>query len=52
MSSRRRPAPKTSWFQRLKAGLAKTSSKLSEGITGVFTKRKLDAETLDELEDC
>ena len=42
---------KTGWFQRLKAGLAKTSAKLSEGITGVFTKRKLDDDTLEELED-
>ncbi len=40
-----------SWFQRLKAGLTKTSSKLSEGITNVFAKRKLDADTLDDLED-
>jgi fused signal recognition particle receptor len=39
------------WFQRLRQGLAKTSSRLTEGITGVFTKRKLDDETLEELED-
>ena len=49
------PGPETkekqSWFQRLKAGLSKTSSKLTEGITGLFTKKKLDAGTLDELED-
>ena len=46
------PAPaKTSWFQRLRSGLAKTSSQLTRGITDVFTKRKLDATTLDELED-
>jgi fused signal recognition particle receptor len=45
------PRAKTSWFQRLKAGLTKTSSKLSEGITSVFAKRKLDESTLDELED-
>lgn len=51
------PAPeaekpaKTSWFQRLRTGLTKTSAKLSEGITGLFTKKKLDAATLDELED-
>jgi len=44
------PAPK-GWFARLKAGLAKTSSRLSEGITGLLTKRKLDGATLDELED-
>jgi fused signal recognition particle receptor len=43
--------PRRSWFQRLKAGLTKTSSQLSEGITNVFTKRKLDATTLDDLED-
>ena len=39
------------WFQRLRHGLTKTSSKLSDGITGLFTKRKLDAATLDDLED-
>jgi fused signal recognition particle receptor len=46
------PLPvKQSWFQRLKSGLGKTSSKLSSGITDLFSKRKLDAETLDDLED-
>ena len=39
------------WFQRLRQGLTKTSSRLTEGITGVFAKRKLDDETLEELED-
>ncbi|MEM8970717.1 MAG: signal recognition particle-docking protein FtsY [Pseudomonadota bacterium] len=43
--------PKQSWFQRLKSGLSKTSSKLTDGITSVFTKRKLDASSIDELED-
>jgi fused signal recognition particle receptor len=43
--------PKVGWLQRLKTGLGKTSSKLSDGITGVFTKRKLDAESLEDLED-
>jgi fused signal recognition particle receptor len=43
-------APK-GWLQRLKSGLSRTSSKLSDGITGLFTKRKLDATTLDDLED-
>lgn len=43
--------PKLGWFQKLKAGLGKTSAKLSDGITGLFTKRKLDAATLDDLED-
>ena len=39
------------WFQRLRRGLTKTSSRLTEGITGVFVKRKLDDDTLEELED-
>lgn len=46
-----KPAEKKSWLSRLTAGLAKTSSKLSDGITGLFTKRKLDADTLEDLED-
>jgi fused signal recognition particle receptor len=45
------PAPKVGWFQKLRSGLGKTSSKLSDGITGLFTKRKLEAETLEDLED-
>ncbi|MFM9851149.1 MAG: signal recognition particle-docking protein FtsY [Hyphomicrobiaceae bacterium] len=45
------PAAKRGWFSRLKDGLTKTSSKLSDGITGLFTKRKLDATTLGDLED-
>jgi fused signal recognition particle receptor len=39
------------WFGRLKQGLGKTSAKLSDGITGIFTKKKLEAATLEELED-
>jgi fused signal recognition particle receptor len=39
------------WFQRLKTGLTKSSSRLSQNITSIFTKRKLDAVTLEELED-
>ena len=46
-----KPAAPRSWLQRLKAGLGKTSAKLSDGITGLFTKRKLDAATLEDLED-
>ena len=46
------PAPqKKGWFSRLKDGLTKTSSRLSEGVTSIFTKRKLDDDTLEELED-
>jgi len=39
------------FFSRLTTGLKRSSSKLSDGITGVFTKKKLDDETLEELED-
>lgn len=45
------PAPKQNWFQRLKAGLSRSSNAISDGIVSVFTKRKLDADTLEEFED-
>ncbi|HXJ03262.1 MAG TPA: signal recognition particle-docking protein FtsY [Micropepsaceae bacterium] len=38
-------------FTRLKAGLARTATQLSGGLTGVFTKERLDAETVRVLED-
>ena len=45
-------APKSAgWFGRLKQGLGKTSAKLTDGIGGIFTKKKLEAATLDDLED-
>jgi len=50
-SDQSEPARPGSWFQRLKAGLTKSSSRLSQNIAGIFTKRKLDAATLEELED-
>lgn len=45
------PSEKKGWFKRLSEGLTKTSSRLTTGITGLFTKRKLDDEMLEELED-
>ncbi|WP_112607889.1 signal recognition particle-docking protein FtsY [Rhizobium sp. WW22] len=45
------PKQKLSWFQRLRAGLARTSSQLSGQIAALFTKRKLDDQTLQDLED-
>ncbi|WP_255935596.1 signal recognition particle-docking protein FtsY [Kordiimonas sp. SCSIO 12610] len=42
---------KKGWFKRLTAGLKKSSNAISSGVTGIFTKRKLDDETLEELED-
>jgi len=40
-----------SWLGRLRAGLSRTSSRLAEDIGGVFTGQKIDAATLNELED-
>lgn len=40
-----------SWLARLTSGLSRSSRQLSDNIAGVFTKRKLDDETLEELED-
>ena len=45
------PPTKKGWFAKLKEGLSKSSSKLTDGITGIFTKRKLDDEALEELEE-
>ncbi len=42
---------KSGWFGRLKAGLSRSSTKLGDGISGIFTKRKLDQAALDDLED-
>jgi fused signal recognition particle receptor len=55
-SAETRPAPqalqpRASWLQRLRQGLARSSNALSDGITSIFTKRKLDAAALDEFED-
>jgi fused signal recognition particle receptor len=44
-------APRVSWWQKLRAGLSRSSSAIGTGITDLFTKRKLDRDTLDELED-
>jgi fused signal recognition particle receptor len=40
-----------SWFNRLKRGLSRSSTKLTEGLSSIFTKRRLDDVTLDELEE-
>jgi len=42
---------KKGWLARLKSGLSKSSNKLTTGIGDLFTKRKLDDEALEELED-
>jgi fused signal recognition particle receptor len=45
------PAPKLSWWKRLSRGLGRTASQIGTGITSIFTTRKLDADTLQDLED-
>lgn len=45
------PEKKLSWYERLRQGLARSSNNLSDSIGGIFTKRKLDEDTLQELED-
>ena len=40
-----------SWLKKLKAGLSKSSSKIVSNISSVITKRKLDDEALEELEE-
>ena len=45
------PPEETGLFARLKKGLAKSSAGLGGSLTGIFTKRKLDAETVAELEE-
>jgi fused signal recognition particle receptor len=42
---------KKGWLARLRAGLSRTSSRLSDGIGGIFSGRKLDAAALEDLED-
>jgi fused signal recognition particle receptor len=44
------PPPPT-FFEKLKEGLSRSTSGLSDSIAGIFTKRPLDATTLGELEE-
>jgi fused signal recognition particle receptor len=39
------------WFARLKAGLSRSSGSLTERIASVVSRRRLDAATLEELEE-
>ncbi|MBK7590839.1 MAG: signal recognition particle-docking protein FtsY [Betaproteobacteria bacterium] len=41
---------KLSWAERLRSGLSKSREKLSGALVGVFSRRTLDDETLEELE--
>jgi fused signal recognition particle receptor len=54
-SSNERAAPeaegKRSWWQRLRQGLARSSTSITGAITDLVTKRKLDAAMVEELEE-
>ncbi|MBP3403818.1 MAG: signal recognition particle-docking protein FtsY [Alphaproteobacteria bacterium] len=39
------------WFERIKQGLSRTAAPLVSGIGGLLTKKKLDRETLNDIED-
>ncbi|MCB1531488.1 MAG: signal recognition particle-docking protein FtsY [Alphaproteobacteria bacterium] len=39
------------WLSRLTRGLTKSSNKITKGITDLVTKKKLDQDTLDQLEE-
>lgn len=39
------------WLGRLKKGLGRSSAKIADGITGLFTARRLDKAELDKLEE-
>ena len=41
----------TPWHKKLISGFKRTSERLTENLTGLITKSKLDAETLDEIEE-
>lgn len=43
--------PKGDWIGRLKSGLGKSTSKLTEGVSSVITRRRLDDAALEDLED-
>jgi fused signal recognition particle receptor len=39
------------WLERMREGFRKTSDRLGDNLTGLFTKAALDAETLDGIEE-
>ena len=42
---------KKGWFARLKSGLSRSSDKIGGGLSDLLTKRKLDEDSLQDLED-
>src|SRR6266853_786549 len=44
-------ATKSSWWRRLTTGLRRTSASIGGAISDLVSKRKLDAATIEELEE-
>lgn len=40
-----------SWFRKLTDGLKKSSNKMTESLSGLFKSKKIDADSLEDLED-
>ena len=40
----------SAWHEKLVAGFRRTSERLGDNLQSLFTKEKLDRETLDEIE--
>jgi fused signal recognition particle receptor len=45
------PVERQGWFSRLRAGMSRSSARLTEGINTIFNRRRLDDEALNELEE-
>jgi fused signal recognition particle receptor len=45
------PEARERWYRRLRAGLSRSSNRLKDSIASIVTKRRLDAESLEELEE-
>ncbi|MBY0330893.1 MAG: signal recognition particle-docking protein FtsY [Acetobacteraceae bacterium] len=45
------PEPRGGWLSRLKAGLSRSTARLTESVTAIFRKRRLDEAALEELEE-
>jgi fused signal recognition particle receptor len=51
MNDTPKETPKQSWFARLTGGLKRTSATIGSAISDLISRRKLDAATIEELEE-
>lgn len=51
MDDQKAEGERQGWFQRLRAGLARSSERLTSGIDRIFVRRRLDEKALEELEE-